>query len=143
HPPTNAPDEASRSRKVRAQPLQARGASRAPSSHGPSRSGDGKRRFPGLALARADARRLQMLFPALGLTAAIWLVVTPLLGIEVGFRADLAVAAGLLAVVLLPVGVWFRKASAAAAAVGIFLGVANFVLDAPIGAYASLATCAV
>jgi hypothetical protein len=84
-----------------------------------------------------------MLFPALGLSAAMWLIVTPLLGIETGFRADLAVTAGMLAIVLLPIGIWVRKASAAAGAVGIVLGFANFFLDAPIGSYASLATCGV
>jgi hypothetical protein len=83
-----------------------------------------------------------MLFPALGTTTAIWLIVGPLLGIETDLRATLTVGVGVVALVLSPLSLWSRRAGNALAALGFFLGFANFVLFAPIGAYASLATCA-
>jgi hypothetical protein len=84
-----------------------------------------------------------MLFPALGMTTAIWLVFAPLLGVETGFRADFTVTAGLLALILAPLGVRYRAAAYAVGALGIVLGFANFVLWAPIGGYASLSSSAV
>ena len=83
-----------------------------------------------------------MLFPALGMTTAMWLLVGPLLGIETDLRAALTVGVGFVALVLSPLSLWSRRAGHGLAALGIFLGFANFVLSAPIGAYASLATCA-
>jgi hypothetical protein len=84
-----------------------------------------------------------MLFPALGMTTAIWLVFAPLLGVETGFRAGFTVTAGLLALILAPLGVRYKAAAYAVGALGIVLGFANFVMWAPIGGYVSLSTCAV
>jgi hypothetical protein len=83
-----------------------------------------------------------MLFPALGMTTAMWLLVGPLLGVETGLRAALTVGVGFVALVLSPLSLWSRRAGQGLAALGILLGLANFVLFAPIGAYASLASCA-
>jgi hypothetical protein len=89
------------------------------------------------------ARRLDMLFPAIGLTTAVWLLMAPLLGLEVGVRAGLGIAVGLATLVLLPLGYLDRRANVATAALGIFMGFANFFLPAPTLALASFATCAV
>jgi hypothetical protein len=84
-----------------------------------------------------------MLFPAIGLTTAVWLLMAPLLGLETGFRAGLGIAVGVAVAVLLPLGYLDRRANVATAALGIFMGFANFFLPAPTLAYASYATCAV
>lgn len=83
-----------------------------------------------------------MLFPAIGLTTAVWLLMAPLLGLETGFRAGLGMAIGLAVAVLLPLGYVNRRANVATAALGIFMGFANFFLPASTLAYASFATCA-
>ena len=84
-----------------------------------------------------------MLFPAIGLTTAIWLLFAPWLGIETGVRAGMGVTIGAMTMVLLPLGIWNARATAAVAGLGIFLGFANFFLAAPVGALASFATCSV
>jgi hypothetical protein len=84
-----------------------------------------------------------MLFPALGMTTAMWLLAAPLLGVEEGFRAALGISVGVAALILLPLGAWNRKATAATAGLGMVLGFANFFLQAPIGALASMASCSV
>ena len=84
-----------------------------------------------------------MLFPAIGLTTAVWLLMAPLLGLEEGVRAGVGIAVGVAVLVLLPIGFWNRRANVATAALGIFMGFANFFLAASTLAYASFATCAV
>jgi len=84
-----------------------------------------------------------MLFPALGMTTAIWLLTAPLLGLETGFRAGLCVAAGVSALALVALAWWYPRAGGWLAGLGILLGFANFGLFAPIPALASLATSAV
>ena len=76
------------------------------------------------------ARRLHMLFPAIGLTTAVWLLMAPLLGLETGARAGMGIAVGLAVAVLLPLGYLDRRANVATAALGIFMGFANFFLPA-------------
>ena len=84
-----------------------------------------------------------MLFPALGMSMSIWLLMAPLLGLETGFRAELSVAAGCAGVILAPLSVWSGRAGALLVALGIVLGFANFGLMAPLGALANMATCGV
>jgi hypothetical protein len=84
-----------------------------------------------------------MLFPAIGLTTAVWLLTAPLLGLETGLRAGLGIAVGLAVAVLLPLGYLNRRANVATAALGIFMGFANFFMPASTLAYASFATCSV
>jgi hypothetical protein len=83
-----------------------------------------------------------MLFPAIGLTTAGWLLMSPLFGLESGVRAGVGIAVGVAAAVLLPIGFFDRRANVATAALGIFMGFANFFLPAPTPALASFATCA-
>jgi hypothetical protein len=84
-----------------------------------------------------------MLFPALGMTTAVWLLFAPLLGLESGIRAELGLVAGTLAFVVSLASVWSRRAHVVLVVLGAALGFANFALLAPIGSLASLATCAV
>ena len=84
-----------------------------------------------------------MLFPAIGLTTAVWLLMAPLLGLESGVRAGLGIAVGVAVAVLLPLGFLYRRANVATAALGIFMGFANFFLPGPTLALASFATCSV
>ena len=84
-----------------------------------------------------------MLFPALGMTTAVWLVSAALLGLETGFRAEFTVTLAVAVMVLAPLSVWYQRAGFAMAALGIALGFANFGLSAPLGALASGAMCAV
>ena len=84
-----------------------------------------------------------MLFPAIGLTTAVWLLMAPLLGLETGVRAGVGITVGLAVAVLLPLGYLNQRANVATAAFGIFMGFANFFLPATTLAYASFATCAV
>ena len=83
-----------------------------------------------------------MLFPALGMTTAVYLMMTPLLGLESGLRAVLCVGVGVACAVLAPLSVRYSKAGAWMTALGIVLGTANLVVDAPIGAFASLSIAA-
>ena len=84
-----------------------------------------------------------MLFPAIGLTTAMWLLMAPLLGLEDGVRAGLGIAVGLAVAVLMPLGYRYHRANVATAALGIVLGFANFVLPPTTLAGASFATCGV
>jgi len=68
-----------------------------------------------------------MLFPALGTVTAMWLLFTPLIGLETGFRATVAVAFGLAALVLAPLSVRFRSAGLGLAVLGAVLSVINFI----------------
>lgn len=83
-----------------------------------------------------------MLFPALGMTTAMWLLAAPLTGLEIGGRADLVVAVGAVAFVASLLGMWSRPARISLTLLGILLGLANFVMAGSVGALASLATCA-
>ena len=83
-----------------------------------------------------------MLFPAIGMTTAVWLMAAPLTGLEVGGRADLAVAVGAVAFAAALLGVWFRALRPSLVVLAIVLGFANFVLMAPTISLASMATCA-
>jgi hypothetical protein len=67
----------------------------------------------------------------------------PLLGLEDGVRAGLGIAVGVAVAVLMPLGFRYPRANVATAALGIFMGFANFFLPAPTLALASFATCAV
>src|SRR5204862_8321703 len=82
-------------------------------------------------------------FPSLGALAAMWLLVCPYLGLEVGPRALLAVTIGILTLVLAPPGVRFRSARWAMASLGLVLAFVNFAAYAPMGGLANLGTCAV
>jgi hypothetical protein len=84
-----------------------------------------------------------MLFPALGLTAAIWLLMGPLMDLETGARAVLTVGVGSLALLLTLLS--FRRPGAAwgVVALGFLLGLANLTMAGPILSCASAATCAV
>jgi hypothetical protein len=84
-----------------------------------------------------------MFFPALGALAAMWLLVSPYLGLEVGTRALLAVTLGMATLILAPLGVWFRPARWAMACVGLVLGFVDLAAFGSIGSLASLGTCAV
>jgi hypothetical protein len=77
------------------------------------------------------------------MTIAIWLLSVPLLGLETGSRAALCVAVGLVALVASPLAFWFRRPAVVLVALGILIGFANFALDAPMVAAASLAACSV
>ena len=69
-----------------------------------------------------------MIFPAIGLTTAVWLLMAPLLGLESGVRAGVGIAVGVAVAVLMPLGFLYRRANVATAALGIFMGFANFFL---------------
>jgi hypothetical protein len=84
-----------------------------------------------------------MLFLALGMTAAVWLLAAPLVGLEAGIRADLAVGAGIAGLLLACTSVWLPRARIPLAALGIALGFANFAFAADLGALTSMASCAV
>ena len=84
-----------------------------------------------------------MIFPAIGLTTAVWLLMAPLLGLESGVRAGLGIAVGVAVAVLMPLGFLYRRANVATAALGIFMGFANFFMPGTTLAYASFATCSV
>jgi hypothetical protein len=83
-----------------------------------------------------------MLFPAIGMTTAVWLMAAPLTGLEVGGRAELSVAVGAVAFAASLLGVWFRAPRLSLVVLGTILGLANFVLMAPTAGFASMATCA-
>jgi len=81
-----------------------------------------------------------MLSPALGALAAVWLMLSPALELEVGPRAYLVIAAGVTAFVLSPLTIWSRPARGALAALGLAIALINFVLPCSIEALACLAT---
>lgn len=82
-----------------------------------------------------------MLFPALGTMAATWLIMVPLFGLETGFRADLSIAAGILALPLALWSGWSSRAGVAVTVLGLILCLVNFTVAAPIGSLANFATC--
>ena len=77
-----------------------------------------------------------MVYPALGLLAGIWLVTSALMRFEPGPRAGVALAAGLAALFLSPLGYWSPTARRGLAALGIIVGLANIALGGPIHAEA-------
>src|SRR5262249_7892896 len=89
------------------------------------------------------ARRFDMLFPALALTTAMWLLAAPLLGLETGVRADICVAVAALALVLAPLSLWSRKAGGGLPVLGGLLGFGTFGLDASALALTSFGASAV
>jgi len=84
-----------------------------------------------------------MLFPALGMTAAIWLLMGPLMELELGARAALTFGVGAFALTLALLSFRHRSAGWGVAALGFLLGVANLLMSGSITACASAATCAV
>lgn len=79
-----------------------------------------------------------MIFPALGMMSAAWLFIVSFLGLETGFRADLAVATGLIAFPLALASVWSFRAGIVMTAIGVILAIANLLLPTT-GSLASLA----
>jgi hypothetical protein len=84
-----------------------------------------------------------MLFQAFGTLTAIWLLMSPLLELETGFRSGLAVSVGLAALLLAPLGFWHRWANGLLAGLGAVLMFANFIQAPPIPSMANFAVCAV
>jgi hypothetical protein len=90
-----------------------------------------------------------MLFPALGTVTAMWLLFTPLIGLETGFRATVAISFGLAALALAPLSVRFRSAGRGLALLGGLLAAINFIelgtggMNGMNGMMANFASCAV
>jgi len=84
-----------------------------------------------------------MLFSALVACTAIWMMVSPYLGLETGFRAVAIVAAGIVALILAPLRITSSTARWTTAALGLGLGLLNFGPMASLGSLANLGTCAV
>jgi hypothetical protein len=84
-----------------------------------------------------------MLFSALVACTAVWLMVSPYLGLESGFRAATVVTAGIAALILAPLRITSSTARWSTAALGLALGLLNFGPTAPPGSLANLGTCAV
>lgn len=82
-----------------------------------------------------------MLFPALGMTAATWLMVVPLVGLETGFRADISVVAGILALPLALASIWSFRAGVALTVLGTILCFVDLTTAPSIGALANYAAC--
>ena len=82
-----------------------------------------------------------MLFPALGAVTAMWLVLCPFLDLETGYRAVLATWVGGGALVLAPLGIWFRQARWASAALGTLLGVVALFDPPALGGLANFIAC--
>jgi hypothetical protein len=82
-----------------------------------------------------------MIFPALGMMSAAWLLIVSFLGLETGFRADLALAAGLIAFPLALASVWSFRAGIVMTAIGVMVAIANLLLPTS-GGLASLAVAA-
>lgn len=83
-----------------------------------------------------------MIFPALGMLSAAWLLVVSFLGLEAGFRADLAIAAGLIAFPLALASVWSPRAGVALTGIGVVLAIVNLLAPTSMGGMASLAASA-
>jgi len=84
-----------------------------------------------------------MLFSALVACTAVWMMVSPYLGLETGFRAVAIVAAGIVALILAPLRITSATARWSTAALGLALGLLNFGPMASLGSLANLGTCAV
>jgi hypothetical protein len=82
-----------------------------------------------------------MLFPALGMATAVWLVMVPLLGLDAGLRAGLAVVVGVVGLILAPLGIWSRTSRRVVVIAGSLLAFTNFVLPGSTGAMANFAAC--
>lgn len=82
-----------------------------------------------------------MLFHALGMTAATWLMMSPLFGLETGFRAGISVAAGILALPLAFASIWSVRSGVALTAVGMILCFIDLATGSSIGSMANYATC--
>lgn len=79
-----------------------------------------------------------MIFPALGMMSAAWLLIVSFLGLETGFRGNLALASGLIAFPLALASVWSFRAGIVVTAIGVVVAIANLVLPTS-GSLASLA----
>ncbi|HEY8925336.1 MAG TPA: hypothetical protein VIU64_13205 [Polyangia bacterium] len=84
-----------------------------------------------------------MLFSALAACTAVWMMVSPYLGLESGLRATAIVAAGIAALILAPLRMTSPTARWSTAALGLALGLLNFGPTAPLASLANLGTCAV
>jgi len=84
-----------------------------------------------------------MLFSALVACTAVWMMVSPYLGLESGFRAAAVVVAGIAALILAPLRITSSTARWSTAGLGLALGLLNFGPAAPLGSLADLGTCAV
>ena len=82
-----------------------------------------------------------MLFPALGMSAATWLMMSPLFGLETGLRAGISVAAGILALPLAVGSIWSARAGAALTAVGMILCFIDLTTGSSISSMANYAAC--
>lgn len=82
-----------------------------------------------------------MLFPALGMTAATWLMMVPLMGLESGLRADISVVSGILALPLAFASVWSFRAGIALTVLGTILCFIDLTTASSIGALANYAAC--
>jgi hypothetical protein len=83
-----------------------------------------------------------MPFTCLNALAAVWLFTTPLLWPELPARGMLGAFAGAAAVFLGVMGIASRRARSALVALGLGLGLVNFVLPGGIGVMASFITSA-
>ena len=84
-----------------------------------------------------------MLFSALVACTAVWMMVSPYLGLESGFRAAAIVTAGIAALVLAPLRLTSPTARWSTAALGLAVGLLNLGSMASLGSLANLGTCAV
>ncbi len=82
-----------------------------------------------------------MFFSAVGMMTAMWLVISPLLGVDTGFRAGLAVAIGIVAMILAPLGLWSPAARRVVVWAGLLLAFVNFVVPGTVLGMANFAAC--
>ena len=82
-----------------------------------------------------------MLFPAVGTMTAMWLALSPLMGVDVGFRAGLALAVGIVALVLAPLGLWSPASRKVVVWIGSLLAFTNFVIPGSGLGMANFAAC--
>jgi hypothetical protein len=80
-----------------------------------------------------------MIFPTLGMLAAAWLLIVSFLGLETGFRGDIALASGLIAFPLAFASGWSFRAGISVTAIGVILAVTNLLIPVSMGGMASLA----
>ena len=81
-----------------------------------------------------------MFFPALAMLTSVWMITAPLMDVETGPLAVLSMVVGCIAWLLASLGYWSQAAHRALAVVGVFLGMATFVLS---GSVMTQAACAV
>lgn len=82
-----------------------------------------------------------MLFPALGMTAATWLMMVPLVGLESGLRADISVVSGVIALPLAFASIWSFRAGIALTVLGTLLCFIDLTTAPSIAALANYAAC--